>query len=68
MRFRDLTKLHLENYGNNIQAFHSIDEIYYFMDTLFTEGFTEHHINLALDIFLRDAHLVEDKDLEKDTF
>lgn len=58
----------LENYGKNVQTFHSVDEIYYFMETMFTEGFSEHHINLALDIFLRDAHQFEEKDLKTDTF
>lgn len=55
MRFRDLSKIALENYGRNLQQFNSVDEIYFFMDNMFTEGFTEHHISLALDIFLRDA-------------
>jgi len=28
----------------------------------------EHHISLALNIFIRDAALFEEEDLEKDTF
>jgi hypothetical protein len=55
VRFRDFAKLSTESYGRNLQSFNSVDEIYYFMENMFTEGFTEHHISLALDIFLRDA-------------
>lgn len=64
MRFRDLSKITLENYGKNIQNFSSVDEIYFYMENMFTEGFTEKHINLALDIFLRDAAQFEEKDLK----
>lgn len=33
------------------------------MENLFTEGFTEKHITIALDIFLRDAAQFQEKDL-----
>lgn len=52
----------------NVTEFHSVDEIYYFMDEMFTEGFSEHHINIALDVFLRDFDQFEESDLEKPTF
>ena len=39
----------------DIQEFHTVDEIYFYMETMFADGFTEKHINIALDIFLRDA-------------
>lgn len=48
--------------------FHSIDEIYFFMDQIFTEGFDESLANLALDVFLRDYAQFEQKDLESETF
>jgi len=33
------------------------------MDTMFVDGFTEKHLSLALDVFLRDAALFDEKDL-----
>jgi len=54
--------------ATNVTEFHSVDEIYYFMDEMFTEGFGEHHINIALDVFLRDFDQFEESDLEKPTF
>ena len=53
-QFRDLSKIRMEKYGNQISEFHSVDEIFYFLDNVFTEGFDEKHANLALDVFLRD--------------
>lgn len=50
-------------FAKDIQEFSSVDEIYYYMETMFAEGFTENHISIALDIFLRDAAQFEDKDL-----
>ena len=38
------------------------------MDQMFTEGFDEHHISIALDVFLRDAAIVEEDDLNSETF
>lgn len=38
------------------------------MDNMFSEGFDEHHISIALDVFLRDVAQFEDKDLENATF
>lgn len=38
------------------------------METMFIEGFTEKHISIALDIFIRDAAQFEEKDLQSDTF
>jgi hypothetical protein len=35
---------------------------------MFTEGFTEKHLLIALDIFLRDAAQFEEKDLTNPTF
>ena len=38
------------------------------MDNMFTEGFDEKHINIALDVFLRDFGQFKEEDLEKPTF
>lgn len=56
-RFRDYAKIQQQQhtYGKDLKEFSSVDEIYYFMDTMFTEGFSEKHISIALDIFIRDA-------------
>ena len=45
----------MQAYAKDIREFSSADEIYFFMETMFSEGFTEKHIMIALDIFLRDA-------------
>ena len=37
------------------------------MENMFSEGFDEHHISIALDVFLRDVAQFEDKDLENAT-
>ena len=49
--------------SKDLREFSSVDEIYYFMETMFTEGFTESHISIALDIFIRDAGYFQEKDL-----
>jgi len=67
-QFRDISKIKRENYATNMQEFNSADEIYYFMDNMFSEGFDEKHIQIALDVFLRDFSQFEEKDLEQDTF
>ena len=38
------------------------------MDNMFADGFDEHHISIALDLFLRDAAIFEEKDLDNPTF
>jgi hypothetical protein len=38
------------------------------MDNMFTEGFTEKHIVIALDIFVRDAGFFKEEDLRAPTF
>ena len=45
-----------------------MDEIYFFMENMFADGFDEHHISIALDVFLRDVAQFEDKDLDNATF
>jgi hypothetical protein len=67
-RFRDYTKIAQKKYGSNIQEFNSVDEIYFFMENMFSEGFDEHHISIALDVFLRDVAQFTEKDLDNATF
>ena len=45
-----------------------MDEIYFFMENMFADGFNEKHISKALDVFLRDFAQFEEKDLESETF
>ena len=38
------------------------------MEEMFTEGFDEKHISIALDVFLRDYGQFKEEDLEKEIF
>lgn len=38
------------------------------MENMFQEGFDEHYISLALNIFIRDAAFFEEEDLNSPTF
>ena len=67
-QFRDLSKIRVDSYGAKLATFNSVDEIYFFMDEMFTEGFDEKTISIALDVFLRDFGQFEEADLEKETF
>jgi hypothetical protein len=49
-----MAKIKQEIYAKDITDFYSVDEIYFFMEQMFTEGFDEKHIGIALDVFLRD--------------
>ena len=53
-QFRDLAAIKAESYATDISDFHSVDEIYFFMENMFTEGFNEKHMSIAMDVFLRD--------------
>lgn len=67
-QFRDVATIKAEIYAKDISDFHSVDEIYFFMEQMFTEGFDEKHMSIALDVFLRDFGQFEEKDLEKPMF
>lgn len=54
IQFRNMDKILQDQYAQNISEFHTVDEIYFFMDEMFTAGMDEKHINIALDVFLRD--------------
>jgi hypothetical protein len=55
VQFKDMNRIKDQMYAQNVTEFNSVDEIYFFMEQLFTEGLDEKHINIALDVFLRDA-------------
>ena len=38
------------------------------MDEMFSAGFDEKHISIAMDVFLRDFGQFEEADLQKETF
>lgn len=67
-QFRDFTKLKHSGMTADVQDFSSVDEIFYFMEHMFTEGFDESHMSIALDVFLRDVAKFEEGDLENPTF
>ena len=66
--FRDFARLSQNTYSNEITEFNSVDEVYFFMENMFAEGFDEHHISIALDVFIRDAAFFEEDDLNSPTF
>lgn len=67
-QFRDLDKIKAESFGSKLAEFNSVDEIYFFMEEMFTAGFDEKHISIALDVFLRDYGQFEQDDLDKPIF
>ena len=67
-KHKDYSKRDKQLIGYQLQEFHSVDEIYFYMESLFQDGMDEHHISLALDIFIRDAAFFEEADLENETF
>ena len=64
-RHRDFAKISLQK---GVQEFSSVPQIFFFMEQMLQEGMDEHHFNLALDVFLRDAAIFEEEDLENETF
>ena len=67
-QFRNLDAIKTQTYAQDISDFHSVDEVYFFMEQMFTEGFDEKHMGIALDVFLRDFGHFEEKDLAKPLF
>jgi len=63
-----MTQINKTDFAAGIQEFNSVDEIYFFMENMFTEGFNEKHVSMALDVFLRDFDQFEEKDLKSETF
>jgi hypothetical protein len=67
-QFKNLSKIEEQQRALNVTEFNSVDQIYFFMDEMFSNGFDEKLINIALDVFLRDFGQFVEADLEKDTF
>ena len=53
-QFRNISLINEAQYSSNIQDFQSVQEIFFYLDEIFTAGFDEKTINVALDVFLRD--------------
>lgn len=53
-QFKNLGKIEETQRALNVTEFNSVDQIYFFMDEMFSNGFDEKLINIALDVFLRD--------------
>lgn len=68
IQFRDFTKQLIETRNLGIKEFHSVDEIYFYIDSMFKEGLAEENISKALDIFIRDADQFQEEDLKHPTF
>ena len=62
-KHKDYSKRDKAMIGHQLQEFNSVDEIYFFMESMFQDGLDEHHVSLALNIFIRDAAFFEEEDL-----
>jgi hypothetical protein len=67
-KFKDYSKLIKETNIINVRSFNSIDEIYYYMEELFKEGFLEDQFSLALDVFIKDINFFKAEDLKSKSF
>ncbi len=65
---RDISKMMKEAEQADISRFHSVDEVFFFLESMLEEGITEDLLNKALDTLLRDAGLFKEEDLEKENF
>ena len=52
----------------DVKEFSSVDELYFYMEEMFSEGLNETLISKALDIFIRDIEKFTGADLETDQF
>ena len=68
VQYIDFTKQSIEDSITQIKEFNTADEVYYYVENMFTEGISEQMLSKALDIFIRDADFFTDKDLENPTF
>lgn len=68
IQYKDFAKQMIEAQTISIREFKSVEEIYYYLENMFTEGINEDIIMKALNIFIRDAGKFTEKDLEHKTF
>jgi hypothetical protein len=67
-KFKDFSKLAIDANILNKKEFNNVEEIYYYLEQLFKEGFLEEHISSALDVFLKDIKFFKEEDLKTDSF
>jgi hypothetical protein len=67
-KFKDFSKLAREANIINKKEFNSIEEIYFYLEGLFKEGFLEDQISSALDVFLKDIKFFKEEDLRNISF
>ena len=67
-KFKDYTKLVQEANIMNVKSFNNVDEIYYYLEELFKEGFLEEHFSMALDVFIKDINFFKQDDLKTKSF
>lgn len=65
---RDISQMLLDAQKADIQSFHSVEEVLYFIDSIFSEGLTEQLVNKALDALIRDSQLFKEEDLQQDAY
>jgi hypothetical protein len=67
-KFKDFSKLARDANITNKKEFNSVDEIYYYLEGLFKDGFIEVQISSALDVFLKDIKFFKEEDLRNKSF
>ena len=67
-KFKDYSKLIIDANIVNVKEFQSVEEIYYYLEELLKDGFLEHHISLALDVFIKDINFFKEEDLKSKSF
>jgi hypothetical protein len=67
-KFKDYAKLAQDANILNVKEFHSIEEIYFYLDQLLKEGFLEQQIGMALDVFIKDIKFFKEQDLTSPQF
>ena len=68
IQYKDFAKQLIDSKAIGVKQFNSVDEIYFYVDNMFTDGISENILVKALDIFIRDANQFNEKDLENPTF
>lgn len=67
-KFKDYSKLSREANISNIKEFHSIEEIYYYLEEIFKDGLLEEQMGMALDVFIKDVKFFQTEDTNSKQF
>lgn len=51
-----------------MKEFQSVEEIFFYLEEMFTNGFSEEVTRKALDIFIKEAIRIKEDDLKSPTF